>query len=64
MIEIGFTVYQSEWNDYKDWLESLGYERPRSAQGGDRWVSGVFDEETASIMRMKYRDVVIGETDK
>jgi hypothetical protein len=63
MIEIRFTVYVSEWNDYKDWIESLGYERPHPIPRlGDQWVSGIFDEETASIIKMKYRNVVIGET--
>jgi hypothetical protein len=61
MIQVGFIVYVSEWNNYKDWIQSLGYKRPTQSSIGDQWVSANVDKETALIISMKYHDVVIGE---
>lgn len=62
MIQVGFIVYVSEWDYYKDWIQSLGYERPTTSRIGDQWVLADVDQETASIIKMKYHNVVIGET--
>jgi len=54
-------VYVSEWDSYKNWIQSLGYKRPMTSRIGDQWVVADVDEETASIIKMKYHNVVIGE---